>query len=71
MIALLKDSTDGSVDAVIVSTESTQEDIQDIIDEVMDDEDFGGDILEEIKNRLPDDCKVYESGYDDFISMWY
>lgn len=71
MIALLKDSTNGSVDAVIVSTESTQEDIQDIIDEVMDDEDFGGDILEEIKNRLPDDCTVYEAGFNDFISMWY
>lgn len=69
MILVLKDTCDCSVDAVVVTKTSTQEDVQNAIDEVkstIECLDFY-----DIERALPRDCKVYKNWESGFKTVWY
>ena len=78
IITLIRDDDDGTVDAVITSTTTTSEQIEDILDQVKVDVYEGkedDDYLSLLKQRLPDDCEMMQRWEKDFSSkvgiIWY
>lgn len=58
-ITILKDLSEDSVDAIIISTKTTSEQIQECIDKAKSDND-GSWEWNDIVEALPSDCTVYD-----------
>ena len=74
MIILLRDTSSSNVDAVIMTTKTTSDEIRDIIDEVKEKweaDDYEEDLLDMIETALPDDCQLHVGWSMDFNSVWY
>lgn len=68
MIILLMDLSENEVDAVIITKETTSENVEEIISEVKDK--YSGEWTDEdIMDALPNDCKFYR--VDDCEKAWY
>lgn len=67
----LLDIDSGDLDAIIVATETTKEEIKQIIDEVKADVDNDECEINRIKAKLPKDCTMYETWKDKENVLYY
>ena len=69
MVLLLRDSMSSGVDAVILTRETTVDDVQEIIYNVKENNDEWQ--FDDIVDALPGDCDVYAAWSNDFNNVWY
>ena len=57
-VYFLKDMQEGSVDAIIIATESTAEEVQEIINNMKEKNDYYS--WDDLVECLPADCEIYD-----------